>query len=144
VSKCEFNYDLEDRAVEIVMHVFLDDLESAIELKDGVQLNLYTEVEKIESDSLINKYLQEVFVISSKQSDIEYTLIGRELSEDLSAVWIYAEAPVENEISEFYIMYNLLTEVFMDQENILQCRVSGKNKKFIRFDVEDQVKKWKL
>lgn len=144
VSKCELNYDLEDQAVEIVMHVFLDDLERAIEEREGVVLNLFTEKEFSSSDSLISSYMKEAFVLASADRDLEYQIIGKEMSEDLSAVWIYAEAPAQKNIDEFYIKYNLLTEVFADQENILQCRISGKNKKFIRFDVEDQVKKWKL
>ena len=125
-------YSAEDQAFQIMMHVYVDDLELALQAIDKQTLKLNTEHEAEGADDILWKYLQSSFEVNINQEKFDYNYIGREPSEDLQAVWIYLEIPNLQNIAAVEITNTMLTELYDDQTNIIQIKLqAGKQAYFL-------------
>ena len=125
ISKCIIEYSEKDEAFQIMMHVFVDDLELALKNTDQTELRLNTEKEFVGADDILLPYLRNRFQVSIDGELRNYEYIGREPSEDLQAVWIYLEIPKLPELSQVEISNTMLTELYDDQTNIVQIKSKG-------------------
>ena len=50
---------------------------------------------------------------------MEYTFIGREITDDLAATWCYLEIPEVKDCRSMTIKNDILMELFDDQRNII-------------------------
>jgi len=130
VSKCIMEYSEEDQALQIMMHIYVDDLELALQALDETKLKLNTESEHEKADDILLKYLQSTFQVSINEEPMNYDYIGREPSEDLQALWVYLEIPNLINIQQIKVMDSLLTELYEDQTNIIQIKSQGGKKAF--------------
>jgi len=127
VSKCSIEYSAKDKALQITMQVFIDDLEAALEEQGAKDLFLGTEKESEKADEYIQKYLEQKFNLTINQKEKAATYLGKEISEDLSALWFYLEVPKVKSIKEMTIFNAILMDIYDDQKNIIN--VKGPNKK---------------
>lgn len=109
------------------MHIFIDDLELALENRGIEKLYLCTGKEKPESESHVFQYLSENLLINVNNSDVKPDWVGKETSEDLTAVWCYLEIKNVAEWKTLEVQNMLLNDIFDDQKNIVQ--IIGPNKK---------------
>lgn len=126
LSKCEVVYSEEDQALQITLHIFIDDLELALEQQGNEGLFIATEREHASTDSILYLYLQEEFQLTSNNQLLHYNYIGKEPSSDLLAVWCYLE--VENFIpsKNLTVSNHILLDVYDDQKNIVSVKMPGK------------------
>lgn len=107
--------------LQISSHLFVDDLELAIEEQSGISIKYASDKEYANKDSLIEVYLKRHLILEHSDTVLNLNYIGSELSEDYSAVWCYLESPVLPEGSlELEITNHLLMEIFPSQKNIFQ------------------------
>ena len=67
--------------------------------------------------------------------NVDYTFLGKEVSEDLQAVWCYLEIENINSIKELKIKNQLLTSLFDDQKNIVSITSTAEGRKgYFLFD----------
>jgi len=144
ISKCEINFDLEDEALEVVLHIYTDDLELGIEQQTGTNPKFYSAVETANADELLIKYLSDKFALRSGDTQLYWTYIGREMTEDLSASLVYLEVSGVKNVSTLEITNSILMETFDDQRNMLQCREAGKVSAFYMMAGEDTKYDWIL
>ncbi|NNE30210.1 MAG: hypothetical protein HKN16_11270 [Saprospiraceae bacterium] len=130
ISKCIIEYSESDKAFQIMMHVFVDDLELALQKLDSSSLKLNTELEYEKADSLILDYLDDHFQIAINGKTTSYNYVGKEASEDLQAVWIYLEIPDLKDVNEVNVRDDMLTELYDDQTNIVQIRYKGEKRAY--------------
>lgn len=119
MSKTEVNYNASDRTMEVSLHIFIDDLESAILQDVGDSLFFATSKEHPQADQYIANYLNNHFIIEVDGQAIPLTYLGKEESPDLLAFWCYLEGvdvPTPNSVS---LSNDVLTEVFDDQQNMV-------------------------
>ena len=126
-SKCMVEYSAPDRAVQISMHLFIDDLEEALRQQGADKLYICTDKEDPKAEQYLFKYLQQHFQVLVNEKAYEYEFIGKEVSEDLQAVWCYLEITGIAKVESLTITNDILMEVFEDQKNIMN--ISGPNKK---------------
>jgi len=126
LSKCEINYDTQDEALEIILHVFTDDLELAVLTRDSVKLKLYSDHEHKDADAILVDYLSDQLTCDVDGQPLLWEWLGRESSEDLMSSLIYLEIPLKGSPTEIMVNYPLLMETYDDQKNLLQCRRDGK------------------
>ena len=81
----------------------MDDLENALSLNDSLELELMTEAEDPQSNQLLKNYIDEKLIISVDGRSAELNFIGKELSDDLTAVWCYFEITEINDFEEVEI-----------------------------------------
>lgn len=128
-GKFEIEHNEENKSLEIAMYLFLDDLEEGITKQEGIEkLYLCTEKETQEATQEMIDYLTTNFVIYHQDGKLPMQFIGKELSEDLTAVWCYLEITLPDHIDEISLSNSILMELFEDQKNLVRFK-SDKNGK---------------
>ena len=122
ISKGTVEYVQQAQSLQVTLHVFIDDLEQALEAQGAPKLFLGTEKEAAEADEYVSKYLAKHFNLQADGKAVKFVYLGKEISDDLSALWFYLEARPVGKPQKIQVKYDLLTEVFDDQKNILNFR----------------------
>ena len=126
LSKCIIECNDEAKAIQVSLHIFIDDLEEALRQQGADKLFICTEKESAKAEKYMNRYLQKHFVLVVNEEKVEYEFIGKEISKDLAAVWCYFEVKDITEVKNIDLKYDLLMEVFDDQRNIISLTVNDK------------------
>lgn len=136
LSKCDIHYSEDDTAIQISLRIFIDDLEEAIAkvLKEE-NLKLCTDREVETADSIMVAYLESTFQIKVDNDlrDLEY--VGKEVSEDLLAVWCYFEIPNISPKENIQIENKILMETFADQSNMVSMIYSKDKEEHFMFQI---------
>lgn len=127
LSKSLMEYNQEEKALQVSMHIFLDDLEEALRKQGKDQLYICTTKESEDAEMHLEAYLRDHFKITINGQAVEYNFLGKEASEDYQAAWCYVEVENISELKEIEVVNDLLLEVFDDQKNVIQ--LIGPNKK---------------
>lgn len=134
LSKCEIHYSQEDEALQISLRIFIDDLEEAIaNVLDEENLKLCTSKEVASADSILIKYLSDTFKISIDDQEADLAYVGKEVSEDLLAVWCYFEVPNINPKQNIEVENKILIETFSDQSNLVSLQYSKEKQEHYMF-----------
>ncbi|MBT8220429.1 MAG: hypothetical protein KJP00_11415 [Bacteroidia bacterium] len=130
LSNVEIEYNAKAQSLQMIMHLFIDDLEDGI-AQSGVDKKLYlcTEREVEGADQYIRDYISSKFSVSVDGQPMEYVFLGKETSEDIVAMDCYLEIENLNSVSEIEISNDLLMEVFDDQVNIIKLKSTLTGKK---------------
>lgn len=120
ISKIQVNYAFDEQEWQISVHVFIDDLEEALRQQGSPDLSLGSEQEADSADDYILKYLQRHFTFTHAEQLLAYEWIGKEMSEDLSAFWIYLYVPDAVAVEDLTVKNQLLLDIYSDQQNMLQ------------------------
>lgn len=140
VSKSEVEYNPEAQALQISTHIYIDDLELDIQKLFGTNpLFIGTKKEVDSADYYIYQYLQEYLVFNVNEEPVAYDFIGKELSEDLLAIWVYLEVPGIESIQSITMQYDVLMELYDDQKNIMSLRTPVDGKSFYLFHNKHKV-----
>jgi hypothetical protein len=127
LSKTLVEYNEQEQAIQVSMHLFIDDLEEALRQQGNDKLFICTKKEAADAEVHMEKYISENFQLTVNDEVIEWNFLGKEASEDLIGVWCYIEFIGVTELKSIGISNKLLLEVFEDQKNITQ--ISGPEKK---------------
>ena len=138
LSKSEVFYNTVNQSLEVSLHLFIDDLEVAMQNAGIDQTYIATSKEIENADSLISQYLNDHFSIIVDGRQIQFNFLGKEDSDDLLAIWCYLEGEQVANPREIQIKNKLLVEVFDDQKNIVAFS-SEKKQEFLLFDLKKQV-----
>ena len=134
ISKTDIRYSAEEKTLQITMHIFIDDLEAALEQRGQKKLFVGTELEKTEAYRHIYAYIVSQFAIKINNKPVAIEWVGKEPAKDRQALWIYLEAKNIKNINSIYVDNKLLTEVYSDQKNIVSV-IGPKNKEgYFLFD----------
>lgn len=134
LSKTEIEYNAENESVEIIMHLFIDDVEDAISRYDTTKLNLCTSQEIIEADQFIDDYIQKNFKITSNGIPLKWNFIGKETSEDLFAIWCYLEIEHAELSNDLIVEVTLFNELYEDQKNVVKIEYDKDHKDYFLLD----------
>ena len=140
VSKCLIKYHEETAAIQISMHIFLDDLENALRSLGGKNLNICTGKEKDDAEDFIIAYVANQFEIKQDGITLTPDYIGKEISEDLEAVWIYLEIPEVTAKGTLEIRNEILLDLFDDQRNITSVKLPS-SKEYFLFQKGESIEK---
>lgn len=133
VSKCVIDCKKSEEAIQVALHIFIDDLEEALRQQGADKLFICTEKESKKAEKYMIRYLQNHFKIIVNEEAVEYNFIGKEISDDIQAVWCYLEVENVNTINSLELRNDILMEVFDDQRNIINLKVDG-TEEFLMFD----------
>jgi hypothetical protein len=124
VSVTEIEFDEKDKALEIMMRVFIDDLELTLrnELKQP-ELDILAPKNGKTNDQIIGDYLKEHFKIQldSKLQKTQY--LGHEQEGD--AFILYVEVTNVKKWKTIQIMNDIMTDTHEDQSNLVHVTVKG-------------------
>lgn len=128
VSLCEIEYLKEKQSVQIILGVFIDDLEFTLNKNSGKHLNLASKTEVENIDDYYKKYLSVHFHITVNGKNQLYKYLGKEYDGDI--VRFYLEISNIKELKSIEITNNILINEFPDQKNIVKIKVKDFNKTF--------------
>ena len=134
ISKTDMTFKAQEKALQITMHLFIDDLELALEKQGNKKLFAGTEREAPTANDLIFKYLQSHFSLKLNTKDAAYQWIGKEVTSDKQALWVYLEVKNVKELRNIFVENKVMTDVFNDQKNIVQINVPSKKQGYFLLD----------
>lgn len=134
-SITEMRYNPKQKAFEISLRVFTDDLEKTLSANNQNKKFVIENNDK--NDVFIEPYIRKHFVITTpKNQKLIYQYVGKEKEGD--ATWIYLEMPVNEPIKGSKIQNDVLTDMFDDQTNIVNIFVNNDKKSYL-FTVKNKV-----
>lgn len=132
-SKCQIEYKKEAQALQISLHLFIDDLELALEQRGHTGLFIGSEKEQPDAPARVYEYLQSSFQIIVNDTPVDYAFLGKETSEDLAGLWCYLEITDVSSIQSMQVKNSILTELYDDQKNVVQIKGPNAQKKYFLF-----------
>lgn len=126
LSKCLIEYNPEAKAVQVSMHLFIDDVELALERQGKKNLKLCTNLEHPNAEEYLQHYITQHFKLTINQKPATYTFLGKEPAEDLIGMWCYLEIENIPNITSLEVTDQILLDTYDDQQNLIQVKVPGK------------------
>lgn len=144
LSKFDIHYKSDQQAIQVSSHIFIDDLEKALE-EEGIPKSRLASDDEIEkADYYIEKYMNKRLNLEVDGQALYLQFIGKETSEDLMALWCYFEVTSINFSRSIYLKNDVLMEVYDDQRNIVNLKRDGKKLRTWFFDKEDNTAQYEL
>ena len=129
VSVTEVEYVKEQKSVQIITRIFIDDFEKLLRERYDKDITLAIENEKTTVDYYTEKYLKDKFKININEQEVEFKFLGKEYEEDIMVN--YLEIENVEDISSIHVVNRILFDVFPDQQNIVRLKINTKNKSFL-------------
>lgn len=134
ISKTDMVFNPKEKTLQITMHIFIDDLEIALEKQGYKSLSVGTEKEKKEANTYISQYLFNQFSVKVNNKYTQYDILGKETSRDRQALYIYMEIKNIKDIRNIFVENKVLTEIYDDQKNIIQVNIPSKRQGYFLLD----------
>lgn len=133
LSKCLIEYNEAEAAIQVSMHLFIDDLEDALRKQGADKLFLCSEKEASDAETHLERYISKHLKVSVNGQPLTFSFLGKEPSEDLLGVWCYLEAVNVRSLKEISVTYDILMEAFEDQKNVVSIRGPEKEQESFLF-----------
>ena len=124
VSLCQIDFKPQSKTLEISVKIFADDLLNALSKQNIPDLYLGEQKENPKSDEYVFNYLQNNLSFKINGNKIEYDYIGKEMEDD--ALWCFIQINNITELNQIEVSDRILTEIFDDQNNIVEVNKNGK------------------
>ncbi len=132
ISLSELRFNEESQSFEVAIKIFIDDLELALKKEGATNLQIGTNKESDVADERIISYLDKHFSIEVDGKKLASQFIGKEITDDMIAVWCYVEFKKQPGKSVKCILSNsILTEIYSDQRNIIDIHMNKSHKDYI-------------
>lgn len=125
LSNTQMEYVEKQQSIQIIINVFMDDIELAINKHYKVDLQLTTKKELSNSDIYFEKYLNEKLKFKIDEQPVSYSYLGKEYEGDL--VYLYLEIANVKDPKQIEVQNTILTANFDDQKNVVQLK-NGKKR----------------
>ena len=134
-SITEMRYNTKEKAFEISLRVFTDDLEKILSANNQNKKFVIDNNDK--NDVFIESYIRKHFVVTTpKNQKLNFQYLGKE--KEGEATWIYLEMPVNESIKGSKIQNDVLVDMFEDQTNIVNIFLNNEKKSYL-FTVKNKV-----
>ena len=131
ISVTNIKYSEKDDALQITTRVFVDDMNTVLNERYGIDAELGTKEESTLGQEYLEKYVRSKIRITRNGKTADYTLLGKRYETDI--VILYIEVPkidLPNVIS-LGIENEVLTDLFDEQQNVVHFNINGKKKSFV-------------
>lgn len=129
VAIYQFNYSGEKKQLQITTRIFTDDLNTALFRKYKLKTNLGDASETTEDIELLKKYLSQNFLIKVNGKLCPLLFHSKEVENNV--LICYFSIKEVTKIKSLYVQNSVLTEVFEEQQNIIQTNFSGNKKSLL-------------
>lgn len=117
------------KRLEITTRIFMDDLNDAVSKAYKKSTNIGSEKEKPEDITLLKKYLNDNFKLTVNGKSKAYTYLNREVESNV--VICYLSVKEVAKVSSLQVENSILTEVYSEQQNIIQFNNNGKKQNLL-------------
>ena len=124
LSLTQIEYNKDQNSLEVIINVFMDDIELAINKEYAIDLNLTTKDEIKNTDIYFNNYLTKNLTFTINNELVKHTYIGKEYEGDL--VYFYLEIAVKENPISLEVSNTILLTYFDQQQNIVKFKNGSK------------------
>jgi hypothetical protein len=124
LSLTQVEYNKEQNRLEVIINVFMDDIEIAVNKEYDVDLRLTTKQELEDVDIYFKKYLLKNLSFLVNDKPVEYSFIGKEYEGEL--VYFYIESSVIEDPSALQVNNTILFDYFEQQQNVIKFKNGSK------------------
>lgn len=129
MSIYQMQYSTEKKRLEITSRIFIDDINKALQLKYSQTTHIGETEETTEDIALMNKYLLEHFTVKINGVQKQLIYVAKELDHNVFVG--YYKINDVGKINSIAIRNTVLTDVFSDQQNIIQTTFNGKKQSLL-------------
>jgi hypothetical protein len=129
VSVTQIEYVKEKESVEIVMRIFIEDLEKLLRERYDKNITLNASKSEKQIDYYIENYVAKKVLIKVNNNPLDFKFLGKEYEDDI--VFCYLEIEDVSEIKDFEISNTLFFEVFKEQQNIIKTNINTEMESFV-------------
>ncbi len=129
VSATNIEYNEKQRSLQIISHVFTDDLEDLLQTRYSESLTLIKGNEHPAADEFIQKYFGDKFRITVNGGQRAVNYIGKEYDKD--QLLVYLEVEDVEPIKSIGVENSILTDLFPEQKNVIKVEYGGKIKSLL-------------
>jgi hypothetical protein len=129
LSLTQITFKPASKSVQVIINVFMDDIETALNSDYKIDLQLTTKKELKDNDVYFKDYLKKKIHIKIDNLPKEFTYLGKEYDADL--IYFYLEIENINQLKTLEITNNLLTKHFPQQQNMTKCKLGEKHKSIL-------------
>ncbi|NVK51589.1 MAG: hypothetical protein HWD85_01550 [Flavobacteriaceae bacterium] len=126
LSLTQIEYNVKNKSVEIIINVFIDDLDTTLTKAHNKPFKLNSKREIKNVDNYFFDYLKKHVVFKIDGKAVNYKFIGKEYDTDV--VFFYLEIENIKSIQEIEVVNTLLIKDFPDQKNLIKAKVNNKHK----------------
>ncbi len=126
LSLTQIEYNNKTKSVEIIINIFIDDLEIALNKIHSKDFQLNTNKEFIDSDIYFKEYLQNNLKLKVNNNSVNYNYIGKEY--DGNIVFFYLEIENIESVQSIEIKNTVLIKHFPKQQNLIKSKVNKKRR----------------
>lgn len=136
VSVTDIEYNEKQKSLQIIAHVFIDDLEKLLKERYKKDLFLLKKGEHPEADAYVQKYFEDKMKISVNGKERTLKYIGKEYDND--ELLLYIEVENVEPFDKIEVENTVLTDMFPEQKNIIKVENKGEVKSLLL--MRDKVK----
>lgn len=126
-SVTQMQYNPKERAFEVSIRMFTDDLEKALATASGGPAHL---APNDKNDPLLERYVRQHFAfVNAQKQPVAFDYVGHEIEAD--ANWVYLQLPHADAFAGGQLKQNVLMELFDDQVNLVNIQYQGQKKTFV-------------
>lgn len=129
VSVTQIEYIKEQKSIQIITRVFLDDLEDALSRRYGESIRIPSDEKDTAFDAKIQDYFMSKIDIAINDKASKFSYIGKSIDMDMMVV--YLEIKDVRNINTIQIKNNTFFEIFEEQQNIIRTDINNLKKSFI-------------
>ncbi|MGB7786379.1 MAG: DUF6702 family protein [Salinimicrobium sp.] len=129
VSETDVEYNEEAKSLQIISHVFIDDMEKLLKERYSDKLFLLKKGEHPQADGFIEKYLNDKLKISVEGKEREIKYLGKEYDND--KLVMYLEVENVEAFSNISVENTVLADLFPQQKNVIKVQNKGEIKSLL-------------
>jgi len=129
LSLTQINYKEVSKSVQIIINVFMDDIETALNKDHSIDLQLSTKKELKNNDIYFENYLRNALQFKINNTSRAFHYLGKEYEGDL--VYFYLEIENVSKVSSIEVTNKILLKHFDKQENLIKSNVGTNNKSIL-------------
>ncbi|WP_378183152.1 DUF6702 family protein [Aquimarina sp. SS2-1] len=129
VSVTQIEYREEQKSLQIISRIFIDDLEEVLRQRYDKTIELVSEQQEAKVDQYLRTYLKQKLNIIVNDQPVVFSFIGKEYDNDL--VLCYLEVENVTSFETISVTNQALMDFFEEQQNIIHVKKGKKRKSLI-------------
>jgi hypothetical protein len=136
LSLTQIEYKNESKSIQIIINVFMDDIETALNKEYSIDLQLTNKNEMESNDVYFKKYLEKNLYFKVDNTSSSFNYIGKEYDGDL--VYFYLEIENVNSVEAIEVVNTILIDYFPEQQNLIKSKVNKKHNSILLTKTNDK------
>ncbi|MUP46760.1 hypothetical protein E0K83_13535 [Gramella sp. BOM4] len=120
LSVTEIEYDREDKALQIVSRVFIDDMENVLSKRYQQDVSLSYEEDLNANKGLMQQYIDRKLKISVNGKPVALKLLGSKF--DADQIVLFIEGENVEDFKKVWVENLILTDLFDSQKNVVHVK----------------------